>query len=97
MRFTTTSSDSTEPKSGFSVAVSCRLLLGRQDTHGDPRFVGGLSADQEESKGGSGPAPVNVLMVGTGEYTTGYVGGTASDSDKGAGVVTPRAALPAFP
>jgi hypothetical protein len=30
---------------------------------------------------------VNVLMVGTGEYTTGYVGGTATDSDKGAGVV----------
>jgi D-galacturonate reductase len=30
---------------------------------------------------------VNVLMVGTGEYTTGYVGGAASDSDKGAGVV----------
>ena len=29
----------------------------------------------------------NVLMVGTGEYTTGYVGGTAADSDKGAGVV----------
>lgn len=30
---------------------------------------------------------VNVLMVGTGEYTTGYVGGQAADSDKGAGVV----------
>lgn len=30
---------------------------------------------------------LNVLMVGTGEYTTGYVGGTASDSDKGSGVV----------
>jgi D-galacturonate reductase len=29
----------------------------------------------------------NVLMVGTGEYTTGFVGGTAADSDKGAGVV----------
>lgn len=29
----------------------------------------------------------NVLMVGTGEYTTGYVGGSAADSDKGAGVV----------
>ena len=29
----------------------------------------------------------NVLMVGTGEYTTGYVGGKAADSDKGAGVV----------
>ena len=26
---------------------------------------------------------VDVLMVGTGEYTTGYVGGTAADSDKG--------------
>lgn len=26
-------------------------------------------------------------MVGTGEYTTGYVGGQASDSDKGAGIV----------
>jgi D-galacturonate reductase len=32
-------------------------------------------------------AAANVLMVGTGEYTTGYVGGTAADSDKGAGVV----------
>ena len=30
---------------------------------------------------------VNVLMVGTGEYTTGYVGGGRADSDKGAGVV----------
>lgn len=35
---------------------------------------------------------MNVLMIGTGEYTTGYVGGTAADSDKGAGVV----ALTAF-
>lgn len=32
-------------------------------------------------------ATVNVLMIGTGEYTTGYVGGKASQSDKGAGVV----------
>jgi len=30
---------------------------------------------------------VNALMVGTGEYTTGYVHGKASSSDKGAGVV----------
>ena len=30
---------------------------------------------------------VDVLMVGTGEYTTGYVHGAASQSDKGAGVV----------
>ena len=32
-------------------------------------------------------AKANILMIGTGEYTTGYVGGTAADSDKGAGVV----------
>lgn len=37
----------------------------------------------KESSGG----PVNVLMIGTGEYTTGFVNGAASDSDKGAGVV----------
>jgi D-galacturonate reductase len=29
----------------------------------------------------------DVLMIGTGEYTTGFVGGAASKSDKGAGVV----------
>ncbi|ODM19324.1 hypothetical protein SI65_05942 [Aspergillus cristatus] len=32
-------------------------------------------------------APPNVLMVGTGEYTTGFVGGAASGSDKKVGVV----------
>ncbi|RAH72418.1 Gfo/Idh/MocA family protein [Aspergillus aculeatinus CBS 121060] len=32
-------------------------------------------------------APPAVLMVGTGEYTTGYVGGAASTSDKKVGVV----------
>ncbi|KAL4795594.1 hypothetical protein BDV19DRAFT_167484 [Aspergillus venezuelensis] len=32
-------------------------------------------------------APPAVLMVGTGEYTTGYVGGAASGSDKKVGVV----------
>ncbi|EGS21074.1 uncharacterized protein CTHT_0029150 [Thermochaetoides thermophila DSM 1495] len=31
--------------------------------------------------------PLNVLMVGTGEYTTGFVGGGASSSDKKIGVV----------
>ena len=30
---------------------------------------------------------VDVLMIGTGEYTTGFVNGKAADSDKGAGVV----------
>ncbi|OBT75235.1 hypothetical protein VF21_06149 [Pseudogymnoascus sp. 05NY08] len=32
-------------------------------------------------------APLNVLMVGTGEYTTGFVDGKASGSDKKVGVV----------
>ena len=32
-------------------------------------------------------AKANVLMVGTRVYTTGFVGGMAADSDKGAGVV----------
>ncbi|KAJ4327588.1 hypothetical protein N0V84_001977 [Fusarium piperis] len=32
-------------------------------------------------------APLNVLMIGTGEYTTGFVGGGASGSDKKVGVV----------
>jgi D-galacturonate reductase len=32
-------------------------------------------------------SPPNVLMIGTGEYTTGYVHGQASRSDKSAGVV----------
>lgn len=44
-----------------------------------------MSASQSGS--GSSPSMVNVLMIGTGEYTTGFVNGTASDSDKSAGVV----------
>jgi D-galacturonate reductase len=32
-------------------------------------------------------SPLDVLMVGTGEYTTGFVGGGASGSDKKVGVV----------
>jgi D-galacturonate reductase len=39
------------------------------------------------SSSSSNKNKANVLMVGTGEYTTGYVGGTAADSDKGSGVV----------
>ncbi|MCA9170391.1 MAG: Gfo/Idh/MocA family oxidoreductase [Planctomycetales bacterium] len=35
----------------------------------------------------SSTSQVNVLMVGSGEYTTGYVHGAAAKSDKGAGVV----------
>jgi len=38
-------------------------------------------------KSDNGPQPLDVLMVGTGEYTTGFVGGGASGSDKKVGVV----------
>lgn len=44
-------------------------------------------SSEPEAKRPKVAAKANVLMVGTGEYTTGYVGGTAADSDKGAGVV----------
>lgn len=33
----------------------------------------------------AGEQPVNVCMIGTGEYTTGYVYGEAAKSDKSAG------------
>ena len=46
-----------------------------------------VSLETEEEMEDMKSSKVNVLMVGTGEYTTGYVGGTAADSDKGAGVV----------
>ena len=36
---------------------------------------------------GAAPAKPGVLMMGTGEYTTGYVGGKGADSDKSQGVV----------
>ena len=38
-------------------------------------------------RGRDDTAPPNVLMLGTGEYTTGFVGTGAADSDKGTGVV----------
>jgi D-galacturonate reductase len=54
-------------------------LLGMRVERQVSKFV---PADAEDTK-----RPVNVLMIGTGEYTTGFVNGGASDSDKGAGVV----------
>jgi D-galacturonate reductase len=46
-----------------------------------------MSSSTGDHSAGRDVTPVNVIMVGTGEYTTGYVHGQASDSDKGAGVV----------
>lgn len=42
----------------------------------------GAESDSDEVKE---EKAVNLCMIGTGEYTTGYVHGGASDSDKGAG------------
>lgn len=44
--------------------------------------VTAADSDSDEVKA---EKPVNLCMIGTGEYTTGYVHGGASDSDKGAG------------
>lgn len=46
-------------------------------------FVSG----DEAAPSSSSLSPLSVLMVGTGEYTTGYTDGGASKSDKGSGVV----------
>src|ERR1700712_3910110 len=48
----------------------------------------GLSKDNSsKSTEDAATKPLNVLMVGTGEYTTGFVGTGASGSDKKVGVV----------
>jgi D-galacturonate reductase len=47
------------------------------------------SSSSNDASNKKNAAVADVLMIGTGEYTTGYVGGkgAASESDKGAGVV----------
>ena len=47
----------------------------------NPMLLGSMEAGSRKTR------PLDVLMIGTGEYTTGFVGGGAADSDKGAGVV----------
>ena len=49
--------------------------------------AGDLLNIQVQASPAAGSKPLNVLMVGTGEYTTGFVGGGASGSDKKVGVV----------
>ncbi len=57
-----------------------KCLMHRQLTFNVEEELEGLTNEKCEV----GP---DVLMVGTGEYTTGYVNGSEPDSDKGAGVV----------
>lgn len=47
--------------------------------------AGGAKSDCSNSDDTREEKAVNLCMIGTGEYTTGYVHGGASDSDKGAG------------
>lgn len=47
--------------------------------------VVGLSATRGEEDSFDEEKPVSVCMIGTGEYTTGYVYGKPADSDKSAG------------
>lgn len=67
--------------------------MSRQLTGGnvqeDPQLgVGAVGADSDSYEIKEAKA-VNLCMIGTGEYTTGYVHGGASDSDKGAGGGSP--------
>jgi hypothetical protein len=69
-------------------AGSGGLGLFRQDSIGAPEDPAPLPAARPRLRSASaGHAPINVMMIGTGEYTTGYVHGHQSGSDKGAGVV----------
>jgi hypothetical protein len=61
-----------------------------EDTHVSPRLCAtplARTTPTQRARKMASHSPVDVLMVGTGEYTTGFVNGKASDSDKGAGVV----------
>lgn len=75
----------------FEAELGIPLASKDDDTSTSPKLVmqrqiskSGFSGERSTN---NMPQPVNVLMVGSGEYTTGYVDGKASDSDKGAGVV----------
>lgn len=50
-----------------------------------PPCVAAAGANSDSDDEVMAEKPVNLCMIGTGEYTTGYVHGGASDSDKGAG------------
>lgn len=72
------------------MATSAPTRMSRQLTGGHVQegallaapCAAGAESDSDEIKE---EKAVNVCMIGTGEYTTGYVHGGASDSDKGAG------------
>ena len=51
-----------------------------------PKSTKGTKREREQPPLAAGRTP-NVLMIGTGEYTTGFIGTGAADSDKGTGVV----------
>lgn len=64
---------------GGNVQEDGALLGAGAPAGGAARSDSSNSGDAREEKA------VNLCMIGTGEYTTGYVHGGASDSDKGAG------------
>ena len=59
-------------------------LLGAVTTCG---FLTALTTQHGEAEAKAALKPPGVLMMGTGEYTTGFVGGKGADSDKSQGVV----------
>ena len=59
-------------------------LLGAVTTGG---FLTAVASRRDEAEAKAALKPPGVLMMGTGEYTTGFVGGKGADSDKSQGVV----------
>lgn len=73
--------------SGYRHDPSTAVQGGSEDHAASGRAPLGAAAGGARGAGAAGSPAPGCLMVGTGEYTTGYVGGAAADSDKGAGVV----------
>ena len=59
-------------------------LLGAATVAG---FLAARADQRHEAEAKAALTPPGVLMMGTGEYTTGFVGGKGADSDKSQGVV----------
>jgi D-galacturonate reductase len=66
-----------------------RMMLARQNTEGhiQTNEPGQSLLPEDAQLDEEASETVNVLMIGTGEYTTGFVHGSAAHSDKSCGVV----------
>lgn len=71
--------------SGGAKAFTAALFSSSFTAHAALLFA--MMTEPESKRARTATRTVNVLMLGTGEYTTGFTGKGASDSDKSTGVV----------